>query len=232
MERFSVVLQSLVSTYKAYTSSTRHRAHIPHLTITSLPIEIIRYIVEDAFVCTMPMSLIRLSHISSKIRSVILGLPSLWASIPVSLETPLSIIATIMSRSAALRLTIDISLHCGLGTALFYKAGRCKLSPTTFLSKLSTLFEHHQRWNKLRISLDSVTTKFILEHFPRVKLRSVRVLRVDDAQDDFFQKWEVPRSRNCTGVYHEKVSLHPAWRPKLCVSAHCRFILFATQERK
>lgn len=75
---------------------------------------------------------------------------------------------------------------------------RNSLSSESVLSRLSTVLEHRHRLKELTISSNVKSTNFILEHLPRVNLKSARVLRVwgfpsrSNYEEDLFQKWKVP----------------------------------------
>lgn len=210
MEEFSDVLQSftskLVSTYKTHTSTTRDRLHIARLTIESLPNEIIHHIVKDAFDRWDPLQLVRYTHISPRLRDVILGSSALWASISLTLDQPTQLLKTITSRSGSLKFPVNISVSGS--TNAFSTSSRCKLSTATLLARFSALFDHHRRWKELTLSVTQSPAKLIQEHFPRADLSSVRLLRIWHIrfEDDFFQRWFIPAVED---LGWHKFDMHP-----------------------
>lgn len=54
------------------------------------------------------------------------------------------------------------------------------------------MFEHHQRWREVILTVNTQSTKFIQEHFPRANLASVRVLRLNGFTTDFIREWQIP----------------------------------------
>lgn len=183
-------VSALGSSHEAYISSTRLQFGVPHLTLADLPSETILHILGYTDDSQKAASLIRYSHISSKIRNTILD----SATIPLHLKMPVHIIETVANRGTAFGLTVDICFPS-------HEPNHYSLeNPTSnpMLISLLKLIEYHHRWKDVKLTINGrPAAKYIVEQFP-CNYASIRRLNINISyfgmgpNGDFFRNWTMP----------------------------------------
>lgn len=179
-------VSALGSSHEAYISSTRLQFGVPHLTLADLPSKTILHILGYTDDSQKAASLIRYSHISSKIRNTILD----SATIPLHLKMPVHIIETVANRGTAFGLTVDICFPS-------HEPNHYSLeNPTSnpMLISLLKLIEYHHRWKDVKLTIKGrPAAKYIAEQFP-CNYASIRRLNIDIYyfEGDFFRNWTMP----------------------------------------
>lgn len=164
--------------------------HGPHLTLADLPSETILHILGYTDDSQKAASLIRYSHISSKIRNTILD----SATIRLHLKMPVHIIETVANRGIAFGLTVDICFPS-------HEPNHYSLeNPTSnpMLILLLKLIEYHHRWKDVKLTIKGrPAAKYIAEQFP-CNYASIRRLNINiyyfgvGPNGDFFRNWTMP----------------------------------------
>lgn len=183
-------VSALGSSHDAYISSTRLQFGVPHLTLADLPSKTILHILRYTDDSQKAASLIRYSHISSKIRNTILDL----ATIRLHLKMPVHIIETVANRGIAFGLTVDICFE-------YNEPNHCAMEKPTsnpMLISLSKLIKYHHRWKDVKLTINGrPAAKYIAEQFP-CNYASIRRLNINicyfglGPNGDFFRNWTMP----------------------------------------
>lgn len=226
MEEFLGSLYRLATTCEAHISATRLRTCALRLTLDALPNEVILYILLE-YACTdysMDLHLlVKFSHISSRIRNVILNLPFLWARIPLSLEFPAPLIAMITHRSGNLGLTVTVDAYWGAYDCGSGEVEGIGLGTDSGQASFSELLKHFDRWADVAFTIiDDYSAQYIQGHLIHVTLTSIHTLRLIDERYDqraqLCQDWAMPHLKELDwkGENIYPLFFAAAWTLRIC----------------
>lgn len=224
MEGFLNVLKTLASTFESHISSVSVRVQTPRLTLGSLPGEILLEIInyegmglskEDMTHRDLGLkTLLRYSHICSRLRDFIFSLHSLWALVPLGLDIPAHIIEMIARGSGTLGLIVTVdarwkepyvsSARSESSESTNSDASECKTLRSVHVQlALDAIFKYRSRWDDVHFVVnDQQSAHYIQDHPSSTTLvsNSIRTLTISGAGGrqgtHFCHNWTMPHLEN------------------------------------